>query len=59
MHTKKYFPILKKGVLVHDRHFIGKHMFCFSLDVEGAEFAILLTIPWDKVDIQVGSQNFN
>ena len=30
----------------------------FSLDVEGAEFAILQTIPWDKVDIQVGSQNF-
>ena len=25
----------------------------FSLDVEGAEFAILQTIPWDKVDIQV------
>ncbi len=25
----------------------------FSLDVEGAEFAILRTIPWDKVDIQV------
>jgi len=24
----------------------------FSLDVEGAEFAILRTIPWDKVDIQ-------
>jgi len=24
-----------------------------SLDVEGAEFAILQTIPWDKVDIQV------
>jgi len=27
----------------------------FSLDVEGAEFAILKTIPWDKVDIQVMS----
>ena len=26
---------------------------CFSLDVEGAEFAILQTLPWDKVDIQV------
>ncbi|XP_023322539.1 uncharacterized protein LOC111696953 [Eurytemora carolleeae] len=25
----------------------------FSLDVEGAEFAILRTVPWDKVDIQV------
>ena len=27
-----------------------------SLDVEGAEFAILLTIPWDKVDIQVSNE---
>ena len=25
----------------------------FSLDLEGAEFAVLKTIPWDKVDIQV------
>ena len=25
----------------------------FSLDVEGAEFPILKTLPWDKVDIQV------
>jgi len=24
----------------------------FSLDVEGAELAILKTIPWDKVDIK-------
>jgi len=27
----------------------------FSLDIEGAEFAMLETIPWDKVDIQVMS----
>jgi len=27
----------------------------FSLDVEGAEFPILKSIPWDKVDIQVMS----
>jgi hypothetical protein len=25
----------------------------FSLDIEGAEFPVLKTIPWDKVDIQV------
>jgi len=25
----------------------------FSLDIEGAEFAVLQTIPWDKVDIEV------
>jgi len=25
----------------------------FSLDIEGAEFAVLKTIPWDLVDIQV------
>lgn len=25
----------------------------FSLDIEGAEFAVLKTLPWDKVDIQV------
>lgn len=25
----------------------------FSLDVEGAEFAVLKTIPWDKVNIKV------
>ena len=25
----------------------------FSLDVEGAELAILQAIPWDKVDIKV------
>ena len=29
----------------------------FSLDIEGAEFAVLKTIPWDKVDIQV--ENFS
>ena len=33
-----------RGVLIH---------LFFSLDVEGAEFPILQTIPWDKVDIQV------
>ena len=26
---------------------------CSSLDIEGAEFEVLKTIPWDKVDIQV------
>ena len=26
----------------------------FSLDVEGAEFSILRSIPWDKVKIKVG-----
>lgn len=26
----------------------------FSLDIEGAEFGVLKTIPWDKVDIKVG-----
>jgi hypothetical protein len=26
----------------------------FSLDIEGAEFPVLRSIPWDKVDIQVG-----
>ncbi len=41
---------------MHYKHFDGKHLFFFSLDVEGAELAILLTIPWDKVDIQVGSK---
>ena len=25
----------------------------FSLDVEGAEFSILKTIPWDQIDIKV------
>ena len=24
------------------------------LDIEGAELAVLKTVPWDKVDIQVG-----
>ena len=27
--------------------------FIYSLDIEGAEYAVLKTIPWDKVDIQV------
>ncbi|XP_042227651.1 protein Star-like [Homarus americanus] len=30
----------------------------FSLDVEGAEFAVLKTIPWDKVDITTLSVEF-
>ena len=25
----------------------------FSLDIEGAEYEVLKTIPWDKVDIEV------
>ena len=25
----------------------------FSLDIEGAEEAVLNTIPWDKVDIEI------
>ena len=25
----------------------------FSLDIEGAEFGVLKTLPWDKVDIEV------
>ena len=25
----------------------------FSLDIEGAEFGVLKTIPWQKVDIEV------
>ena len=25
------------------------------LDIEGAEFAVLKTIPWNKVDIQVNN----
>ena len=25
----------------------------FSLDIEGAEFLVLQSIPWDKVDIEV------
>jgi len=25
----------------------------FSLDIEGGEFQVLKTIPWDLVDIQV------
>ena len=25
----------------------------FSLDIEGAEFEVLKTVPWDKVDIEV------
>ena len=28
----------------------------FSLDVEGAEFSILKTIPWNKVDIKVSNE---
>ena len=27
----------------------------FSLDIEGAEHLVLKTIPWDKVNIQVGT----
>ena len=27
----------------------------FSLDVEGAEYKVLQTIPWDQVDIKVGA----
>ncbi|XP_053627476.2 protein Star [Cherax quadricarinatus] len=30
----------------------------FSLDVEGAEFSVLKTIPWDKVDIKTLSVEF-
>lgn len=30
----------------------------FSLDVEGAEFTVLKTIPWDKVDIKTLSVEF-
>lgn len=26
----------------------------FSLDIEGAEFSVLKTIPWEEVDIKVG-----
>lgn len=29
----------------------------FSLDVEGAEYKVLQTIPWDKVDIKVRGQS--
>ena len=25
------------------------------MDIEGAEFLVLQTIPWDKVDIEVGT----
>ena len=25
----------------------------FSLDIEGAEYEVLKTVPWDKVDIEV------
>ena len=28
-------------------------MFLNSLDIEGAEFGVLKTVPWDKVDIEV------
>ena len=28
-------------------------MFSNSLDIEGAEFGVLKTVPWDKVDIEV------
>lgn len=28
----------------------------FSLDVEGAEYKLLATIPWHKVDITVSTQ---
>ena len=28
-----------------------------SLDIEGAEFLVLQTIPWDKVDIEVGTHS--
>merc|ERR1719411_1888421 len=30
-----------------------------SLDIEGAEFQVLQTIPWDKVDIEVISLETN
>ena len=30
----------------------------FSLDVEGAEFGILKSIPWDKVDIKGACTNY-
>ena len=28
-------------------------IFFFSLDIEGAEYEVLKTVPWDKVDIEV------
>ena len=28
-------------------------MLLFSLDIEGAEFEVLKSVPWDKVDIEV------
>ena len=34
-------------------HGIGLILFSFSLDVEGSEFQILKTIPFNDVDIKV------
>ena len=40
--------------LEHKFSIIPNYLFSiFSLDIEGAEFAVLKTVPWDKVDIQV------
>ena len=36
-----------------NKKFSKTKMFFFSLDIEGGEFQVLKTIPWDLVDIQV------
>jgi hypothetical protein len=49
----KLTPVVLADIILYYVFFRGK--ICidyFSLDVEGAELAILKTIPWDKVDIK-------
>ena len=53
---KKYKFLLqfipKKSIPTCRECFMKTKIF-LSLDIEGAEFAVLKTVPWDKVDIQV------
>ena len=50
MHLTKFIPLRPpspaKLLLV---------LLFFSLDIEGAEYEVLKTVPWDKVDIEVST----
>ena len=43
----------ESGSRDHSRPIRGPRVNLLSLDIEGAEFEVFKTIPWDKVDIEV------
>ena len=48
----RYLFVEKRNIKVKKIYFLQKRIDFFSLDVEGAEEAVLNTLPWDKVNIQ-------